>query len=78
MTRYLLIEVSLGDVDVVRQLASQDVRVVAEGSAVQVLLAAWEDVVPIELMSQLRLTDLPAAQRRKAERLRAAEPAATN
>ena len=44
---------------------------VCQGSAVQVLLAAWETVVPIELMGQLRLHDLPAAQRRKADRLRA-------
>lgn len=52
---------------------------VCQGSAVQVVLAAWEELVPIELMGQLRLHDLPAAQRRKADRLRdaiEAKPAA--
>ncbi len=53
--------------------------VLHQGTAVQVVLAVWEDLVPIELMGQLRLHDLPAAQRRKADRLRdamEAEPAA--
>lgn len=47
-------------------------REVARGSAVQVVLAAWEEVVPVELMQHLRLHELPAAQRRAAQR-RAAE-----
>lgn len=50
--------------------------VLHQGSAVQVVLAAWEELVPIELMAEMRLREFPAGQRRKADRLWAAMQAA--
>jgi hypothetical protein len=63
MARYQLIEISHGAVTVVLDHRSQAVRVVCEGSAAQVALAALEEL-PSADIHRLRLEDIPRVQRR--------------